>query len=98
MGFIMKNESFVCDNCKQEVARHPSGSARNHCPFCLYSKHLDKEFPGDRASTCYGTMKPIWKDHKKNKWWMIEHECQLCHKKILNKVAEDDDMEVFGNI
>jgi len=29
---------------------------------------------------------------------MIEHECQSCHKKILNKVAEDDDMEVFGNI
>lgn len=98
MGFIMKNESFICENCNKEVTKHPTGSARNHCPFCLYSKHLDKEFPGDRASTCHGIMRPIWKDYKKNKWWMIEHECISCHKKILNKVAEDDDMWIFGRL
>ncbi len=98
MGFIMKNETFLCENCKQQVSKHPSWSARNHCPFCLYSKHLDRDFPGDRASECHGVMKPVGKDHKKNKWRMIQHECQSCHKKILNKLAEDDSVEVFGEL
>jgi DNA-directed RNA polymerase subunit RPC12/RpoP len=98
MGFIMKNESFNCDYCKKEVSKHPSWSARNHCPFCLYSKHLDDTTPWDRNSECYGTMKAVWKDFKKNKGWMIQHECQKCHKKILNKIAEDDDVIVFGKL
>ncbi len=97
-GFIMRNECFNCQNCNTQVSAHPNGSARNHCPYCLYSKHLDEVFPWDRASACHGMMKPVATNHKKNKGWMIEHECQTCHKKILNKVAEDDDMEVFATI
>lgn len=94
----MKNESFVCENCSKEVTRHPTWSARNHCPFCLYSKHLDETFPGDRESTCCAPMKPVWKDHKKNKGWMIVHQCTRCDKKILNKIAEDDSIETFGKL
>ncbi len=90
MGFIMRDESFVCENCSKEVSKHPSGSARNHCPFCLYSKHLDENTPGDRVSNCHWLMVPIWIDKKKNKGWMLEHKCNKCGKKILNKVAEDD--------
>jgi len=91
----MINESFFCENCEKEVLKHPNGSARNHCPFCLYSKHLDKDSPWDRLSECHGIMKPIWKDYRKNKWWMIVHECPKCGKKIPNKLAEDDNIEVF---
>jgi len=40
-------------------------------------------------------MKPIGKNHKKNKGWMIEHECTKCGKRMLNKLAEDDSVEVF---
>jgi len=40
-------------------------------------------------------MKPSGKDYKKNKGWMIQHTCQKCDKKILNKLAEDDNIEVF---
>lgn len=98
MAFIMKNESFCCENCGEEIVKHPTGSARNHCPFCLYSKHLDKEFPGDRASECLGLMKPIGKDYHKNKGWMIIHECKKCWKKMKNKLAEDDSVEVYGEI
>ncbi|NDK09627.1 RNHCP domain-containing protein [Candidatus Gracilibacteria bacterium] len=98
MGFIMKNESFQCENCHAEVSKHPSGSARNHCSKCLSSKHLDQDTPGDRLSQCYGLMKAVGKDFKKNKGWMIQHECQKCHKKILNKLAEDDDVIVFGKL
>jgi len=45
MWFKMINESFVCENCSKEILKHPEWSARNHCPFCLHSKHLDKDFP-----------------------------------------------------
>ncbi|MDD5213851.1 MAG: RNHCP domain-containing protein [Candidatus Gracilibacteria bacterium] len=90
MAFKMINESFTCENCGKTIEKHPEGSARNHCPFCLSSKHMDKDFPGDRASTCLGIMEPIGIDNKKNKGWMIKHKCKKCGKEILNKVAPDD--------
>ena len=97
-NFIMRNESFQCENCWKEISKHPSWSARNHCNHCLYSKHLDLDSPWDRLATCHGLMKPVWIDNKKNKGWMIVHQCQKCDKKILNKLAEDDDMELFSGI
>ena len=93
--FTMLNETFICENCNFEVSKHPSGSARNHCPNCLYSKHLDAEFPGDRASDCHGLMRVIWLDHRKNKGLMLVHECSTCWKKMLNRVAEDDNQEIL---
>lgn len=93
--FKMINEEFTCWNCSKEIKKHPNWSARNHCPNCLYSKHLDKEFPWDRESNCFSLMKPVWIDHKKNKWYMIKHKCEKCSKEILNKVAEDDDFLEF---
>ena len=93
--FFMINEWFVCEQCNKKIIPHPTGSARNHCPFCMYSKHLDKEFPWDRLSECWGLMTPVWCDYKKNKWNMIQHICQKCNKKILNQVAPDDDFLSF---
>ncbi|MDD2487430.1 MAG: RNHCP domain-containing protein [Candidatus Gracilibacteria bacterium] len=95
MGFIMRNEQFKCIFCHSQVLPHPDGSARNHCPKCLYSKHLDKNFPGDRLSTCESLMKPVGIDYKKNKDYMIKHRCLKCGKEILNKVASDDDFLDF---
>lgn len=95
MSFKMINESFDCENCKTQIEKHPSGSARNHCPKCLYSKHLDKDSPGDRLSACHWLMKPIWQDMKKNKWTMLVHNCERCWKKILNKLAPDDNFLDF---
>jgi len=93
--FKMRNEEFVCDNCWKEITKHPEWSARNHCLFCLYSKHLDKDFPWDRLSECSWKMEPIWIDYKKNKGDMIKHRCIKCWKEILNKVAPDDDFLNF---
>lgn len=90
MSFKMINDSFECENCWFLIEKHPEWSARNHCPNCLFSKHLDDIFPWDRASLCKNLMKPVWIDHKKNKWWMIKHKCVKCGKEILNKVAPDD--------
>jgi DNA-directed RNA polymerase subunit RPC12/RpoP len=91
MGFKMINEGFICENCGKSVEKHPEGSARNHCPFCLCSKHLDASFPWDRASICEWIMVPTGIDYKKNKGYMIEHTCQKCSKKIINRIAPDDD-------
>ena len=95
MWFIMINESFTCENCNKSVLKHPEGSARNHCPFCLFSKHLDSDFPGDRLSKCLWVMEPIGIDNKKNKWWMILHKCKKCKKEIPNSVASDDHFTDF---
>ncbi|MDQ7009227.1 MAG: RNHCP domain-containing protein [Candidatus Gracilibacteria bacterium] len=88
--FTMINEGFSCENCGKEITKHPTGSARNHCPFCLYSKHLDEKYPGDRLSECFGLMLPVGIDFKKNKGNMIRHRCNKCSKEILNQVAPDD--------
>lgn len=95
MWFKMINESFLCENCWENIEKHPEWSARNHCPFCLYSKHLDKEFPWDRESTCLSIMKPVDIEYKKNKWNMIKHKCNKCWKEILNKISPDDNFIEF---
>lgn len=93
--FVMINESFICENCGKEVEKHPEWSARNHCPFCLCSKHLDEKNPWDRLSECHGIMIPVDIDYKKNKWYMIKHKCKKCQKEILNKIAPDDNFLEF---
>jgi len=44
--FHMIDEDFTCENCNEEV-KALGYTARDHCPYCLYSKHVDKN-PGDR--------------------------------------------------
>lgn len=48
------NTAFICQNCKREVLPIPNGSYRNHCPFCLFSLHVDGEIPGDRKKYLQG--------------------------------------------
>ncbi len=91
----MRNESFTCESCGREVSLHPTGSARNHCSYCLSSKHVDADFPGDRAAECHGIMEAIAMDWKKGKGDMIRHKCKKCGKEMLNIVALDDDILGF---
>lgn len=95
MAFVMKNEAFRCQNCGKSVEPHPEGSARNHCPYCLVSLHVDAEFPGDRASTCGAPMRAVDLDIRKNRGYVIVHECTKCGKRIANKTAPDDDLLPF---
>lgn len=34
------------------------GKQRNHWLYCLYSRHVDGDVPGDRASDCGGSATP----------------------------------------
>ncbi|MCL5410632.1 MAG: RNHCP domain-containing protein, partial [Patescibacteria group bacterium] len=75
---------------------------RNHCPFCLWSKHVD-EVPGDRNSSCQGKMEPLaltFKTEGVDKYGqknqgelMLVHQCLVCNKFSINRIAGDDDNE-----
>ena len=88
--FKVIDEEFICENCGKKVPKL-GYSCRNHCPFCLYSKHVDIE-PGDRAEKCHGLLEPIGIE-KNKKGYIIIFKCKKCGKIRKNKVAEDDDMD-----
>ena len=83
-----ENTGFTCLNCNKNVHPLTNGSYRNHCPFCLYSLHVDNK-PGDRQSTCCALMKPIGLTFKSHKGWQITHECIKCGHRSVNKTAVD---------
>ncbi len=82
-------EDFICERC----SFHVSGDGfTNHCPKCLWSKHVDI-FPGDRASVCGGMMEPV-SIEKTKKGYTVLHRCVLCRYEKPNKVSPTDDFEV----
>src|SRR3989338_9703334 len=98
MVFISRQEPFVCGHCGIDVDPLPHGTCRNHCPVCLWSKHVDLDGPGDRASTCLGLLRPTGIDHDGKKGWIIIHECVLCTKRQPNKTAPDDDVDAISGL
>lgn len=84
------NETFICGNCGYTVPPTLSGGEhRNHCPHCLWSRHMDLS-PGDRKSCCRGLMEPIsvWVRDKGE--WAIIHRCRKCGFIRTNRIAGDD--------
>ncbi|MBE6662087.1 MAG: RNHCP domain-containing protein [Ruminococcaceae bacterium] len=74
--FAKNDQGFLCAHCGREV--EPLGySSRNHCPFCLWSLHLDVN-PGDRASDCGGELEPIRVEVDARKGYIIVHKCKKC--------------------
>lgn len=82
-----ENTGFLCERCAARVPPLSNGSYRNHCPGCLWSKHVDDARPGDRASRCHGPMRPIGIARAK-KGWQIVHRCERCGIERRNRVAE----------
>jgi DNA-directed RNA polymerase subunit RPC12/RpoP len=83
------NQGFTCIHCQKDIPPLDNGSYRNHCPYCLYSVHVDIH-PGDRASECHGLLKPVGVSYSGKKGWVIVHECQRCGVLRKNKAALDD--------
>lgn len=83
-----ENSRFICKNCENEVLPLTNGSYRNHCPYCLYSLHLDKN-PGDRLSDCHGLMKPEGIIYHSKKGYQVRHKCISCGFERVNKIAEN---------
>jgi hypothetical protein len=97
---------FRCAHCHALVssAHLLSGvNNRNHCPYCLWSCHLDLFAAGDRLSACKVPMKPIGLTMKRgrNKYresrgeLMLVHECTDCKTLSINRIAADDDSETI---
>lgn len=93
----------MCLNCGQSVAASALGTRhRNHCPYCLWSKHLDHR-PGDRQAACGGGMAPVgltFKAAREGKIgeMMVVHMCQPCGVIRKNRIAGDDQEEMILKI
>lgn len=85
----MVDEEFICEYCGKKVSKL-NYTARDHCPFCLYSKHVDNN-PGDRANSCHGLLKPI-DIEKYKKGYKIIYRCEKCNQLHKNIAAIDDDI------
>ena len=87
MSFKKTIENFVCEHCGYSVK---GNGYTNHCPKCLYSKHVDVN-PGDRAATCGGMMKPIAIEGSTGAGYSVRQKCEKCGFTRMNGVAPDDD-------
>lgn len=89
--FTMIDEEFVCDSCGKDI--NPLGyTARDHCPHCLYSKHVDIN-PGDRESDCLGKLIPIAIENAKKGNYKIVYKCEKCGMIKRNIKSRDDNMD-----
>ena len=89
--FQKNDNGFVCAHCGKEVK--PLGyTSRNHCPFCLWSLHVDVN-PGDRANTCGGGMEPIAARPDPRHGFVILHRCTRCGVLGKNRAAQDADTQ-----
>lgn len=81
-------EDFVCENCGNKCV---GNGYTNHCPHCLYSRHVDNN-PGDRAAVCHGMMEPI-AAAPMGEHFIITHKCVKCGKTIRQKSADNDNID-----
>ncbi|MBN1149566.1 MAG: RNHCP domain-containing protein [Anaerolineales bacterium] len=104
-----KNSSFRCGVCGNYVNAEAFVSGvqnRNHCPCCLWSKHVDLYTAGDRLAACKGRMQPVGLSLKKtrNKYsvdsgeLMLIHQCAACGRLSINRIAADDLAEALFEV
>lgn len=84
-------EDFTCAQCGAAVK---GNGYTNHCPQCLYSRHVDIN-PGDRAQSCGGLMPPVGLD-KKNDEWIIIQQCKKCGTQMRCKASPEDNVLKFA--
>ncbi|OGI15205.1 MAG: hypothetical protein A3E38_01165 [Candidatus Moranbacteria bacterium RIFCSPHIGHO2_12_FULL_54_9] len=84
--FKRRREDFWCEQCGAQVA---GDGYTNHCPQCLWSKHVDVR-PGDRAAECGGLMEPVALVKER-----LTHRCVRCGYEKNNKTAADDDFDAL---
>ncbi|MBG0788400.1 MAG: RNHCP domain-containing protein [Anaerolineaceae bacterium] len=97
------NADFTCKNCGRYVSARTAISGvvnRNHCPYCLHSRHVDLFEAGDRLCACKGVMAPVGLTVKRSRdkyarglqgELMLVHRCETCGGLSINRIAADDD-------
>ncbi len=103
-------KGFKCQLCGAYVYTMPGIAGvqnRNHCPFCLWSRHVDYLKPGDRMSACKAVMQPIGLTVKEGRdkysnngkgELMLIHRCGDCSKLSLNRIAADDQADMLAGV
>lgn len=89
-GFTKTVENFNCAHCGAAVF---GNGYTNHCPHCLWSRHVDNN-PGDRAATCGGMMRPISVMPDGDKF-IITHKCELCGKIKRQRTSDTDNIDAI---
>ncbi len=89
MGHFTRTvEDFDCAHCGATVT---GDGYTNHCPRCLWSRHVDID-PGDRASDCGGAMEPVAAGVRRDSWFLM-HRCTRCGFVRRNRTAARDDRD-----
>lgn len=84
-------EDFVCENCGAEVK---GDGCTDHCPKCLWGKHVDEEIPGDRLSDCRSLMQPIRSSYEKG-CFRIYYKCSKCKHEFWVREGKGDNRELL---
>ena len=85
---VHRDEAFVCAHCGLAVPPH-GRTARDHCPQCLRSVHVDR-VPGDRAADCGGLLDPVAVERRAEDW-VISYRCRRCGEHRTNRALLDGD-------
>jgi len=88
--FQRTKEDFICEHCGFVVC---GNGYTNHCPKCLWSKHVDVH-PGDRKETCRGLMEPVEVEDRAGEYTFL-HRCEICGFEKRNKAAKEDDFDAI---
>lgn len=103
-----RKEGFRCSHCHAWVSLRVAGTKhRNHCPECLWSKHIGRL--EQLRETCGGAMIPVGLTFKKegiDKYTgkpkqgelMLIHQCVRCGEISINRLAGDDNSDVVMKI
>lgn len=91
--FIRTIEDFTCGHCEAKVK---GNGYTNHCPKCLWSKHVDN-YPGDRENGCGGLMEPVWLEIKDGRY-SIKHRCVNCGAEAHCKASDEDDIAAMAEL
>ena len=94
--FKMIDEDFICQVCGKNV-NHLGYTARDHCPYCLCSLHVDNN-PGDRNANCGGILKPVELENGRKDLYKIVYKCKKCGTIKKNIQAIDHSLDVIIKI
>lgn len=91
--FQRKIENFVCENCGLKVE---GNGYTNHCPGCLWSKHVDIN-PGDRMADCGGMMEPVGVEIRNGRYFILQR-CLKCGFERFNNFSDADNFNQLISI
>ena len=88
--FARTREDFRCAHCGEYVE---GNGYTNHCPTCLWSRHVDVH-PGDRSASCGALMEPTQLLYERGEF-VIVHECVECGHHRRNRAAANDNLSAI---